>query len=160
VLPDEAPPDATCAEADDVWADELPVLVQRVAKAMVDHVRAACHDPAFDDLTPVHGLAARYIASHHDVTTVELSRHLGVTKQSASEVVAGLERHGAVVRRPHPGDGRARTIELTDEGRFRLAASRRHWQEVERIWAGLSEAGDLAATRRALQRYLDAQPCP
>ncbi len=51
-------------------------------------------------MTPVHGLAARYLVGRDDVTTVELARYLGITKQSTSEVVALLEKTGHGPARP------------------------------------------------------------
>ncbi|GGK60295.1 MarR family winged helix-turn-helix transcriptional regulator [Ornithinimicrobium pekingense] len=66
----------------------------------------------------------------------DLARQAQVTKQTASLVVAGLERAGLVERVPDPVDGRARIIRLTSRGR---AASRRAAQvamEVEREWEG------------------------
>ena len=71
-------------------------------------------------MTVVHGLAARYLIGRDDVTTVELAGYLGITKQSTSEVVAPLERAGIVRRAPHPSDGRARVLLLTDDGAAKL----------------------------------------
>jgi DNA-binding MarR family transcriptional regulator len=39
-----------------------------------------------------------------------------MTKQAMSELVVDLERLGYLRRRPDPGDGRAKLIELTDRG--------------------------------------------
>ena len=103
-------------EATQRAADELVVLLVRTAKALVDRSRAARPAGARSPMTVVHGLAARYLVGRNDVTAGELARHLGITKQSTSEVVAALERAGTVRRAPHPSDGRARVVLLTDEG--------------------------------------------
>jgi len=134
------------------------VLVVRTAKALVDRMReekAAAGD-ASSPMTVVHGLAARYLLERDDVTNVELAHYLGVTKQSTSEVVATLEREGLVVRAPHPSDGRARVLLLTDEGRCRLEEGRLRWRELEDEWAELVGRDRLDTVREALEAYLIA----
>ena len=135
--------------------DELPVLLLRAAKAMLAEVREAAGDEKKDSsMTPVHGFAARFIASQEEPTAADLAHHLGVTRQSASEVVAALEDAGYVHRRPHPADGRSQILELTDRGRTSLEASRGRWSAVERHWAGLVGPDELVRVRAALDRYL------
>jgi DNA-binding MarR family transcriptional regulator len=139
----------------DASDDELPILLVRTAKAMVDRLRAERPDGGSSSMTVVHGLAARYLVDRDDVTTVELARHLGITKQSASEVVGVLERAGTVRRAPHPSDGRARVLLLTDQGAAKLAEGRRRWNELEDEWADLVGRAQLDVVREALTAYLD-----
>jgi DNA-binding MarR family transcriptional regulator len=134
--------------------DDLVILVIRAAKAIVDRLRSENPDGPASPLTPVHGLAAHYLLSHENVTTAELARHLRITKQSASEVVALLEQTGTVVRAPHPSDGRARVVLLTDEGRRKLESGRVRWQRIEDEWRDLVGARELAVVRDALEQYL------
>ena len=140
--------------------DELVVLVVRVAKALVERVRAEHPDGEASPMTVVHGLAARYLVGRTDVTTVELARYLGITKQSTSEVVALLEGAGIVRRAPHPSDGRARVLLLTEEGAAKLGAGRCRWQEIEEEWAELVGRDHLDAMRVALEGYLGAHDEP
>jgi DNA-binding MarR family transcriptional regulator len=135
-------------------AEELVVLLVRTVKALIDRLGADDADEKHSAMTPVHGLAARYLLGRHDVTTVELARYLGITKQSTSEVVGALERNGIVRRAPHPSDGRARVLLLTDEGKSKLDAGRRRWDEVECEWAELVGREKLDVVRDALERYL------
>lgn len=136
--------------------DDLLILLVRTAKAIVDRLRAETPHAESHPLTVVHGLAARYMAGRDDVTTVELARHLNITKQSASEVVSALEHEGIVRRAPHPSDGRARVLLLTDKGTEKLAASRRRRKPVEDEWAALVGREELEVVRHALSVYLDA----
>jgi DNA-binding MarR family transcriptional regulator len=136
--------------------DELVVLVVRAAKAIVDGLRAERVAGKPSQMTVVHGLAARYVLGRDNVTTVELARHLGITKQSASEVVALLERTGTVRRAPHPSDRRARIILLTDEGNARLAQGRERWNRVEDEWAVLVGRSKLDGVREVLETVLAA----
>jgi DNA-binding MarR family transcriptional regulator len=136
--------------------DELVVLVVRTAKAMVDRLRAEKPDAASSPLTVVHGLAMRYLLGRDDVTAVELARHLRITKQSASEVVTLLEQNGLVQRAPHPTDGRARAVLLTDLGKAKLDDGHERWQQLEDEWAALVGRKNLEIVRGALEQYLEA----
>jgi DNA-binding MarR family transcriptional regulator len=142
--------------ASDTQPEELVVLVVRAAKALVDRLRADDPERAASPLTPVHGLAARFLLGRDDVTTVDLARYLGITKQSTSEVVGALERTGTVRRAPHPSDGRARVLLLTDAGKTKLDAGRRRWNELECEWADLVGPDQLEVVRAALEHYLAA----
>jgi DNA-binding MarR family transcriptional regulator len=142
-------------DGDVMRTEELPMLLLRAAKAMTEEVRAA--QPAGSNptgLTTVHAFAMRFIAANEVVTTVEVAQHLGMTKQSASEIVCALERDGYVSRRPHPNDGRARTIELTGSGRTALAGSQQRWTRLEKEWEEIAGADELRTVRRALEDYL------
>jgi DNA-binding MarR family transcriptional regulator len=137
--------------------DELVVLVLRTAKALVERMRAGHNHEAHaasSSMTAMHGLAARYLLDREDVTAAELARHLRITKQSASEVVGHLEQAGFVRRAPHPADGRARVLLLTDVGRAKLADGQRRWEAVEAEWAQLVGRDELDAVRHALEAYL------
>jgi DNA-binding MarR family transcriptional regulator len=133
--------------------DDLILLLVRTGKSLVDRLRAA-HVPS--SLTVVHGLAASHLVGRDDVTTVELARHLGMTKQSASEVVSALEAAGILRRAPHPTDGRARVLLLTDEGAAKIEAARARRVELEEEWAALVGHDRLDAVREALEAYLEA----
>lgn len=137
---------------------ELPLLMVQVLKAMIEEITGGPHHHDHQGMTPMHSIAVRYLDARDDVTTVELAEFLRVTKQSASEIVAVLEREGVVRRRPHPEDGRARIVELTAAGRSGLGTSRDRWNEIVRGWEAVAGADDVAVVRRALERYLDAHP--
>ena len=141
---------------DPVPVDEVPMLVLRAAKAMVERMAKPVDGGKGPRLTAVHALAARYIDEHTGVTTVDVAAHLHITKQSASEVVKALEDVGAVVRRPHPDDRRARIVELTPHGRTRLDESRARWAALEREWADLVGSDALSNVRDCLTAYLAA----
>jgi DNA-binding MarR family transcriptional regulator len=136
--------------------DELVVLVVRAAKAIVDRLRTEHAEGATSPMTVVHGLAVRYLVDRDDATTVEIARYLRITKQSASEVVGLLEHNGIVQRAPHPRDGRARVVLLTDAGKAKLEDGRRRWQALEDEWRQLVGTDRFDAMREALELYLAA----
>jgi len=136
--------------------DEFVVLFIRTAKAIVDRLRSHHPDGASSPMTVVHGLAARYLVGRDDVTAVELSRYLGITKQSTSEVVALLESSGIIRRAPHPTDGRARVLLLTDAGAAKLALGQCRWTDIETEWTELVGAESMHTMRVALEAFLAA----
>ena len=50
-------------------------------------------------------------------TPVEMARAFQVPKTSMTHTVAGLEKHGLVMIRPNPNDGRSKCVWLTEAGR-------------------------------------------
>jgi DNA-binding MarR family transcriptional regulator len=81
-------------------------------------------------------------------TVRELAHTLGCDPSNASLVATKLEQDGLVHRRPHPADGRARVLLLTEQGRALLA----------RLVAEVAAATPLrhldAAQRRQLSKLL------
>jgi DNA-binding MarR family transcriptional regulator len=73
------------------------------------------------------------------LTVAEVARLCGSTRQSANEMVAGLESRGMVERTPHPTDRREHQLHATEAGlelvRKARPAVRRREDELE---AGLS----------------------
>ena len=93
-----------------------------------------------------HGLSVsqyaclELLAKGPDRSQSELARGAFVTRQAMSQLTVGLESAGLVASR---GDGRARRLRLTAEGRRKLQAASRTAAEVEReMLAGLDRAGE------------------
>jgi DNA-binding MarR family transcriptional regulator len=91
---------------------------------------------------------------------VQVAEHLGITKQSAGQLVDELERAGYARREPHPTDRRGKLIVLTDRGWAAVRAAQRALAAIDarlaerlgpdrlaELRSGLTEAGtDPAAT--------------
>ena len=101
---------------------DLPYLLLAAAASVVERVQEGVRDAGFTDVRPAHGFAFVRLASG-GATVVDLARHLGVTKQAASQLVEELSRRGYVERTPHPTDARARLVVLTERGRACTAAA-------------------------------------
>lgn len=87
-----------------------------------------------------------------------LARRAGVTRQAASQQVAGLERAGYVERKSSSTDGRAVLIIQTQRGRDLLAAALDVVDELEASYAGhLGESGlkELKGTLASLLDRID-----
>lgn len=94
---------------------DLATLMFVSYRAMDERVRQAMRDAGYD-VTVAQARLAQRIAEDGTRLT-ELADRAGVTKQTASLLVAALEREGLVERVPDPEDGRARLIRLSARGR-------------------------------------------
>lgn len=94
---------------------DLATLMFVSYRAMDKRVRQAMRDAGYD-VTVAQARLAQRIAEEGTRLT-ELADRAGVTKQTASLLVAALEREGLVERVPDPADGRARLIQLSSRGR-------------------------------------------
>ncbi len=94
---------------------DLATLMFVSYRAMDERVRHAMRDAGYD-VTVAQARLAQRIAEDGTRLT-ELADRAGVTKQTASLLVAALEREGLVERVPDPDDGRARLIRLSARGR-------------------------------------------
>ncbi|GGM35100.1 MarR family winged helix-turn-helix transcriptional regulator [Dactylosporangium sucinum] len=116
-----------------------------VAEALVQH-----------DLSVAQFASLMMLEASPGLSVADVARKVSSARQSANEMLGGLERAGLVERRPHPNDRRAQQIFLTDAGRERLAAARPTVRAVEeRLAAGFTEA-DLAVVRLWLARMAAA----
>lgn len=85
----------------------------------------------------------------------ELARKAGMTPQAMGELVDELVDMGYVLRRPDPGDGRAKLIVLTKRGRDAVAAGRQTIEGIEgHVTEILGEHGHREL-RRLLSKLLD-----
>lgn len=88
-----------------------------------------------------------------DLSQREIAAHLGVTEQSMSRMVAGLERSGYVQRSRDPADRRRRTVHITAVGRQALRELNLRDAIDSLVGHDLSET-ELADLRRLLLRFL------
>lgn len=83
----------------------------------------------------------------------QIAERLGVTEQTTSRMVAGLERSGYIVRAPHAHDRRRRTVQLTPRGRRCLSELNDAAVISGLVQHDLSNA-ETAELRRLLIRFL------
>ncbi|UFU05622.1 MarR family winged helix-turn-helix transcriptional regulator [Ruania halotolerans] len=84
----------------------------------------------------------------------EIAEHTGVTEQTMSRMILGLERTGYVQRTPHPDDRRRHIVEITREG-FAALSSLNVADAIEGLVPHDLDVSELAELRRLLIRFLD-----
>lgn len=137
------------------WATAVAVL--RLAGELIEGIQAGLARRGFDDVRPAHGFAFVRIAAG-DATNADVAEHLGITKQSASQLVEQLVTRGYVTRRPAPGDARARLLVLTDRGRACTRAAEEAAAEVVANWRDRIDGPALTAAQEALGRLVRPGP--
>ena len=111
---------------------DLATLMFVSYRAMDERVRLAMREAGYD-VTVAQSRIAQRIAEEGTRLT-ELADRAQVTKQTASLLVAALEREGLVERVPDPADGRARLIRLSTRGQEAAARAKEVVLGVEREW--------------------------
>lgn len=119
---------------------KLWIRLLGVVRASESHLRDYLRVTHETTLPRFDVLAALY-RRREGVTMSELSRMLLVSNGNATAVVDRLENDGLVQRSPSESDRRTVFVALTPEGlaRFETLAVG-HEREVDRLFAGLSEA--------------------
>jgi DNA-binding MarR family transcriptional regulator len=133
----------------------LAALVLAAGNALVDGIHAGVVARGFTDLRPAHGFAFARLAPA-GATVSELAAHMGVTRQAAAQLVDELVTKGYVERRPHPDDGRAQLIMLTERGWACTRAAEAAAAETIGTWAAILGEERLGETRRALAEIAPA----
>lgn len=104
-------------------APELRIAVMRLARRM----RLERQD---DRLTPSQLAVLGTLMREGPTPPATLAAREHVRPPSMTRIIAALEQDGWVVKQPHPQDGRQLLVELTDQARGWISASRKqrdHW---------------------------------
>lgn len=116
-----------------------------VAEALVRH-----------DLSVAQFASLLMLQESPGLSVADVARKVSTARQSANEMLGGLERAGLVERRPHPTDRRSQQIFLTGAGEARLAEAAPTVHAVEaRLSAGFS-AEQMAVVDAWLERMTEA----
>ncbi len=82
------------------------------------------------------------LAERPGISNAELARRSFVAPPTMIRIVTTLAEAGLLVRAVRPAEGRARSTELTGEGRARLVAASAHVQGLEDALAGHAAPGE------------------
>lgn len=129
---------------------DVATLMLIAYRAMDARVIQAMREAGFD-VTVAQARIAQRIADDGSRLT-DLAEQAQVTKQTASLLVAALERQGLVERVPDPADGRARLIRFTQRGRAASERAREMVMAVEQEWNDLLGPDLAGCLREALSR--------
>ncbi len=109
-------------------------LLLRPALAMRIRIQRAIEEAGFDDFRIAHMNVFAWLPES-GARIGELARQAQLSKQTMTELVSHLERHGYVHRTRDPSDGRAWIIRFTERGAALDQVARRALQDTEREWA-------------------------
>jgi DNA-binding MarR family transcriptional regulator len=109
-------------------------LLLRPALAMRVRIQRAIEAAGFDDFRIAHMNVFAWLPES-GARIGELARQAQLSKQTLTELVASLEKHGYVYRTRDPSDGRAWIIRFTERGSAVHRVALRTLQDTEREWA-------------------------
>lgn len=116
---------------------------------MIESLHARLRANGYDDVKPSFGFVLLAIRDE-PTTTTELASRLGVTKQAVSKLLDAMESARYVDRIAAPGDGRVKSVALTERGDRLLGAVEQIYLELEAQWAERVGAAALHTTRQCL----------
>jgi DNA-binding MarR family transcriptional regulator len=113
-----------------------------------------CADVALGavDLTPSQYFILFLVKCGEATSSAELARAMGVLPQSMTELIAPLEKKGAIARRPDPVNNRILRIDLTSAGERLFAKGTEAAMQIEKDLLEDFDARELGA----VNRFLDA----
>ncbi|MBA3867024.1 MAG: MarR family transcriptional regulator [Solirubrobacterales bacterium] len=126
-------------------AAEALAAVAPLATRWIERLLAQGETP----LTMTQYLALRAIA-REQISSAELARRAGVTRQTMHRAVTQLVDEGLLVSTPGPGFPRSSLIELTAAGRERRDIASGILRDLEHALAGRLGTGTLAELRESL----------
>ncbi len=93
-----------------------------------------------EGLAPAQYMALLELWEEDGLTQSVLMQRLDIEQATMANTLARMERDGLITRRPHPQDGRARSVWLTDRARaLREPAAAAALAQNDEALAGLSE---------------------
>jgi DNA-binding MarR family transcriptional regulator len=128
---------------------DLGILLALAFQEFVDELHLDLAKHGYDDVARSDGYVFRTLDAEA-MTTTALAQRLGITKQGAGQVVGDMTRRGYLTSRPHPDDGRARLLELSERGRGALSAARAFHRRYERALVGTHGAEAVGGLRALL----------
>ena len=124
-------------------------LLRKAFVALNDRAIARLAERGHEAVRPAHGAVFQHL-DDTGTPVARLAERAQMTKQAMAELVAHLEHHGYVVRRPDPADRRAKLVIPTDRGLDVFAVVQELVPEIERDIEDLLGAERATALRADL----------
>jgi DNA-binding MarR family transcriptional regulator len=129
----------------------IVVLLREAYVTLNDQAIVRLADSGHEQIRPAHSAVFEYL-DDTGTTVSRLAERAQMTKQAMAELVAHLEKHGYVERRPDPDDRRAKLVVPTGRGHEVLAIAQALVPEVEQQIVDLVGPRRAAALRADLER--------
>ena len=147
------PPDDSVTKTTDTptQTTPLPGLFDEARHLVIEELHRRLGDEGYTTIRESHGCVFRFIDAQGSRLT-DLADRARLTKQAVGEVVDDLEGLGYVERAPHPLDGRAKIIRLTELGQEGQRAAKRVFADIERELAERFGEQRVATLREVLEQ--------
>jgi len=132
----------------------LPALLRAARAAFAARIGEALERAGFDDL-PANGPYVLGAISRTGAPLAAVIRQLGVSKQSAGQLVDALVARDYLDRHVDPADRRRLMVVLTERGEAAAAVISDAVEGVEAVLAERAGTEDLRTTRRTLAALIE-----
>jgi DNA-binding MarR family transcriptional regulator len=132
----------------------MPALLRGARRTYGSAIRQALEAAGYDDV-PANGLFVIGAVARTGAPLAEIIQHLGVSKQSAGQLVDTLVARGYLERAVDPDDRRRLTITLTARGSAAAEVIRETGAAVDAELEARAAATDAAPTRAALAALIE-----
>ena len=130
---------------------QIPFHVM-VTTALLAQRNAVSPYLAKEGLSPGQPKILAYLIQHDQCKQRDLADYYNIEAATVSRILSNMEEKGLIRRESRPGEKRAATVAITDEGKRIFARMQVHFKEVERReLEGFSEE-EQALLRAFLQR--------
>lgn len=140
------------------WFQEvaLPVLLRHARTTYGAAMRQSLAEAGYDDI-PGNGLyvIGGMAVGEHGFPLGQLIKELGVSKQSAGQLVDALVLRGYLERAVDGGDRRKLTVTLTERGRAAAAVQAEARENIDKELISRVGENDVTRTRRTLAAIID-----
>lgn len=133
---------------------DLPLLalLQRSLRACQEEFLGRIEQAGVASITPAHTMVLAHLRTGQPLSTAELARRAGVTRQTMHRSVTQLVEEGLLTSTPGSGFPRSTGITLTEAGRARRDVALGALEDMESAIGERLGEDELAALRRALLR--------
>jgi DNA-binding MarR family transcriptional regulator len=150
-----SPPVPSVEQVDTSYLESL--LGYNARRAALAVIGVFLERMAVYDLRPVDFSVLSLIAHNPGITSRQLCGTLGILPPNLVGMINALEKREVITRRPHPTDGRAMGLHLTDGGSRLMRDAERTAAELEAEVAGRLSASESKTLIRLLKKvYLQA----
>ncbi|MGI8712397.1 MAG: MarR family winged helix-turn-helix transcriptional regulator [Solirubrobacteraceae bacterium] len=136
---------------------ELPLLLLLGFRGLIDELHTRLGAAGYPETRPLHGFVLQAVGPQ-GATAVMLGQRLGISKQAAGKLVAGLEQLGYVTREIDQSDARRKLVRISPRGADLLAQSARIFDELRGEWAATLGEERLRALENDLRRATAGTP--
>lgn len=153
--PDRKPAAPSVEDVDTSYLEGL--LGYNARRAALAVIGVFLERMAVYDLRPVDFSVLSLIAHNPGITSRQLCGTLGILPPNLVGMINALEKREVITRRPHPTDGRAMGLHLTEVGTKLMRDAERTAAELEAEVAGRLTASESKTLIRLLKKvYLQA----
>jgi DNA-binding MarR family transcriptional regulator len=146
--------------AEQLESQRLGNSLVKLGRLVMERTIERLRKRGYEDLRIGFTTLLPHLDRQYGTRITELAERMGTTKQAVGQMVTQLQNSGYVSRRADPQDGRARLVELTEQGFEVLLAGLEVFAEIEAELAsqlGAETFNGFATSAERARNYLQGE---